>query len=210
MTERLSQSLMSLATCCLGEERREWACAMQSEFQAAMDDGRQLSFAAGCFIAAWRQLPHHAEGRLILSNYFVALGALVPLAALHFLYALGLVTGQESVGSELVRIGSEDLFVASAQLRAIPALAILWVALGIGQLHLAWWLLEGDLSRVLNGGALIAAVMLTLVLFLKVLLLDASPLLLPAAAFGLEVPLVLALVRSRTGVFAGPLTIGLP
>ena len=72
MTAALSRAVMSLAICCLGESRREWALAMQAEFEAATAEGEAFAFATGCLIAAWCEMPKHAEGRLVLANYALA------------------------------------------------------------------------------------------------------------------------------------------
>src|SRR5687767_920672 len=69
MTGAFARALMSLAASCFGETRHEWGLAMQAEFEAANEDRKPLRFAAGCLIAAWREMPHHAHGRLILANY---------------------------------------------------------------------------------------------------------------------------------------------
>ena len=57
MKAGFSQALMALAASCLGESRREWARAMQAEFEIAKEDRRALGFAAGCLVAAWRGMP---------------------------------------------------------------------------------------------------------------------------------------------------------
>src|ERR1700712_3452057 len=79
MTAVAARAVMSLATCCLGEDRREWALAMQGEFEVAAEKGEPLAFAAGCLIAAWGEMPKHEEGRLVLANYTLALGLLIPM-----------------------------------------------------------------------------------------------------------------------------------
>jgi len=84
MTAAVSRALMALAICCLGESRREWALAMRGEFEAAIEEREPLAFAAGCLIAAWREMPKHAEGRLVLANHALALGLLVPVAVFQF------------------------------------------------------------------------------------------------------------------------------
>lgn len=62
---------------------------MQAEFDAAVEDGKPFVFAIGCLIAAWRGMVKQGEGRLVLANYALALGMLVPMAALQFEQAIG-------------------------------------------------------------------------------------------------------------------------
>ena len=62
---------------------------MQGEFDAAIADGRPLTFAVGCLIAAWREMPTQAQGRFVLANYALALGLLVPTAGLQFACVIG-------------------------------------------------------------------------------------------------------------------------
>ena len=45
MTAPVSRAVMSLAICCMGESRREWALAMQAEFEAAIGKGERFAFA---------------------------------------------------------------------------------------------------------------------------------------------------------------------
>ena len=90
MITGLATAVMSLARRCLGENRREWALAMQGEFDAAIADDRPLAFAVGCLIAAWREMPAQGQGRFVLANYALALGLLVPTAGLQFAFVVGL------------------------------------------------------------------------------------------------------------------------
>lgn len=174
MKAAVARSLMALATYCLGDSRREWAHAMQAEFHEAGAAGRQLSFAAGCLIAAWREMPRHAEGRLILADHALALGLLVPVAFLQFACAIGLLSGKGGVYGMLAMGGTEDPYLAYAQFSAIPVLLMLWLLLGAAHLRLAWALLDRDWERVVQAGSLIAAAALTLVIMVEVLYLQAA------------------------------------
>jgi hypothetical protein len=88
--------------------------------------------------------------------------------------------------------------LASAQLGAAPALLGLWLLLGIGQLRLAWALLNGDWTRMADAGALIAAAMITLLLFSQVLLVQITSLLQLGAGFGAETLRTTRLALSAT------------
>ena len=165
---------MALATYSLGNDRREWALAMQAECEEAGAAGRQLRFAAGCLIAAWREMPRHAEGRLVLADHALALGLLIPVAFLQFACAIGLSGGQSGLYGMLAMVGTEDPYLANAQLGALPVLLVLWLLLGVAHLRLAWALLDRDWTRVVQGGSLIAAAAITLVMLVGVLHLEAA------------------------------------
>ena len=196
----LSKAVMSLAMGCLGESRREWAFAMEGEFQAAVEEGRPLAFAAGCLMAAWREMPRHPEGRLALASHALALGLLIPMAALQFACAIGLPSAPQGSGliyGMLAAGGTQGPYLVSAQQGAVPALLLLRLLLGAGQLRLAWLLLERDWSRAFNIGALIAAVTVTLFLFMEVLLLNGLVLILQVPVLAIELSAVLAAARSH-------------
>jgi hypothetical protein len=198
MKAGVSRALMSLATYSLGESRREWAFAMQAEYEAADEAGAPLAFAAGCLIAAWCEMPNREEGRLALANHALALGLLIPVACLQFACAIGLFTGH---GGLLAFGGSPDPYLAGPQLGAIPALIILWLVLGVGHLRLAWVLVERDWPSVVKVGALMAAATVTLFGFMGVLFLDATPLLRQAAVLAIEFMAVLAAARWHARLF---------
>jgi hypothetical protein len=195
MIPGLSRALVALAGGCLGDGRRDWADAMAAELEEAIADERPLSFAAGCLVAALRQMPGQAEGRLQLANHALALGLLVPAAFLQFACAIGLSSGQGGLYGTLAIAGATDPLQAAAQLAALPALLILWLLLGIGHLRLAWMLLERDWTRVARTGALIIGASLTLFLFMGVLLLDATALRLLAGVLAVELGFVLGVAR---------------
>ena len=204
MTAALSRAVMSLAGRCLGTDRREWGLAMQAEFEAAVDDGKPFAFAAGCLIAAWREMAKHDEGRLVLANYALALGLLLPMAVLQFGQAIGLCIspgGAAPYGVPVTGAGP-NLYVVWAQNTATPVLLLLWLLLGLAHLCLAWVLVEGDWLRVGKLGALIAATMVTLFLFMGVLLLDLSPLISQVAELGVEFAAILTAARWHARLFS--------
>ena len=188
MTQAAAKAVMTLATSCLGENRREWAFAMEGEFEAAIEDGKPLAFATGCLIAAWREMPKQAEGRLVLANYALALGLLIPMAVLQFMQAVGVTL---TIGD------NQNPYLAWSQLTAAPILLVLWLLLGIGHLRLAWVLVERDWSGVMRVGALIGAAMVTLFLFMGVLFLDIDALLSQVAALAFELTAILATARGQ-------------
>jgi len=201
MIEALSRALMQLATCCLGESRREWALAMQAEFEEAGDARTLLSFACGCLIAAWCELPRHAEGRLSALSHAIALGLLVPLASIQFLCGLKSSMVLGGLESGLDPGWSHNPFLAGAQNSAMPVLHILWLMLGAWHLHLAWVLLERDWERVARTGALIAAATLTLFTFMAVLLLSTQAMMALAAILAIETIFILTLARWHARIF---------
>ena len=198
MTGALARTVMALATCCLGESRREWALAMRAEFDVAVADGRPLAFATGCLAAAWREMPSHAEGRLVLANYALALGLLIPMAVLQFALALGfssLFAGGEPTSGVLLAGATQNPYFAWTQLDAVPCLLVLWLLLGLGHLRLAWVLVDRDWARVASVGALIGAILATLLIVMGALLLDVTFVILQAAAVAIELTALAAAAR---------------
>jgi len=188
MMAALSKAIMSLTIACLGESRREWALAMQGEFEAAIEDGASFPFATGCLIAAWREMPKHPDGRFALASYVLALGVLVPMAALQFACAMNfpsLFAGTGMLGA-LDTGAARVPYLASAQISAVPVLLLLWLSLGLAHLRLAWLLVEQDWSRAFNVGALTAAATVTFFLFAETLRLNSAPLMLQAGTLGIE------------------------
>ena len=170
---------------------------MQAEFEAAVDDGKPLVFAAGCLVAAWREMVNYGEGRLVFANYALVLGLLLPMAALQFQQVIGLsmFPGGTPPHAMLVAGAGQNLYLVSAQNSAVPVLLMLWLLLGLAHLCLAWVLVDWDWARAVKFGALIGAIMITLFLFMGVLMLDMSPLIAQAAELGIELAAILATAR---------------
>jgi len=213
MTAAVSRAVMSLAICSLGESRREWALAMRAEFDEALAEGKPLAFAAGCLVAAWREMPNHAEGRLVLANYTLALGLLIPMAVLQFAVALGsswvfiggLAFSGATLGGTVQSPALPLLLFCGA-----PGLLALWPLLGIAHLRLAWVLVDRDWTRVVKVSALIGATLATLfVLTVGALVLDATLVMmqaaalvmLQAAAMAIELTAVIAVARRHARLF---------
>jgi hypothetical protein len=198
---------MLLAIRCLGEGRREWALAMQGEFGAAIDAGKPLAFATGCLIASWREMPKHEQGRFVLANYSLALGLIIPMAALQFACAAGLpFLFSTSDGPYAVPAldGGQELYLSDAYLAAQPGLLGLWLLLCLLHLRLAWVLLECDWSRVIRAGSLSAALTATLVLANGVMLLVDDRAVLQAAALSIELLAIVVSARWHARLAAGP------
>jgi hypothetical protein len=206
MTAAVSRAVMSLAGRCLGTDRREWGLAMQAEFEAAVDDGKPLVFAAGCLVAAWREMVNHGEGRLVLANYALVLGLLLPMAALQLQQAIGMsmFPGLTPAYATLVPGAGQNPYLAWSQNSAAPVLLMLWLLLGMAHLCLAWVLVDWDWPRAVKFGALIGATMVTLFLFTGVLLLDLWPLIAQAAKLCIEFAAILATARWHARLFSNP------
>jgi len=201
MTLGASRAVMTLASCCLGESRRDWAQAMEAEFEEAVNEGQPLAFATGCLLTAWREMPQHQEGRLVLASYALALGLLIPMAVFSFACALGLPqlsAGRGILFGMATASGEWSPYLASAQMAAVPALLLLWLLLGVGRLCLAWALVEADWSRAFNVGAMIAAVTITLYLLMGVLFLDGTPLIPQVIELAIEMTAILVAARRNT------------
>lgn len=198
MTAAVAKAVMSLASRCLGESRRDWAQAMQTELEAALDDGKPLAFATGCLLAAWREMPTQEQGRFVLANHVLALGLLIPMAGLQFACAAGssnLFLGHVGLYAVLAPGGAQDPYLTEAHWAAIPPLLGLWLLLGIGHLRLAWVLLERDWSRVISAAALTVAASATLVIFTGVLFLSDASVALQAVLLAIELSAIYASAR---------------
>ena len=199
MMAALARAVMAVAVHSLGDHRREWALAMQVEFEAAIEDGRPLDFAIGCLVGAWREMPAHEEGRFVLASYVLVIGMVIPMASLLILGALlglpylypwhvefpGLVAGS----------GGQELAVTDANRGAIPSLAIIVLLLGAAHLRIAWVILERDWERVAVMGRLNAAATATLVIFTGVLFFDDAQALMQAAVLAVELTAIAVLTR---------------
>jgi len=203
MTLAVSRALLSLASRSLGSDRRTWAMAMEAEFEAAVDDRRPFLFALGCLFAAWREIGKHSEGRLIVATYALALGVLIPMAALQFQQAVGFLSSAEGppFGNPSASDGP-NLYLIWSQNSAIPVLLITWLLLGMAHLFLAWMLVEGDWPRIVKCGTLIGAAMITLSLFMGVLMLDLSSLRAQVAELAIEFVAVVSISRWHARVLA--------
>jgi hypothetical protein len=204
MTAPVSRAVLALAVRCLGERRREWALAMRAELDAAIADGRPLAFATGCLVASWREMPQHAEGRLVLSTYALALGVLLPMAVAQVALALGfssVLFGGEWFDPVLLAGLGHHPVSEGIQLGAAPCLLALWLLLGIGHVRLAWVLVEQDWARMTRVGALIGATIATLFIVMGVLLLDLTYVNLQAAALALELAVLVAVARRCERLF---------
>jgi len=203
VTLALSRALLSLASRSLGSDRRTWAMAMEAEFETAVEDRRPFMFALGCLFAAWREIGKRSEGRLILANYALALGLLIPMAALQFQQAVGFLSLAEGPPFGVPRAGDgPNLYLIWSQNSAIPILLITWLLLGMAHLCLAWMLVEGDWPRIVKCGMLIGAAMITLSLFMGVLMLDLSSLRAQVAELATEFVAVVAMSRWHIRVLA--------
>lgn len=177
---------------------------MWAEFEVAVEEGRPFPFAAGCLAAAWREMPHLAEGRLALANYALALGLLIPMAVLLFALALGfspVLTGGEAVHSVLLAGATPNPILASSQSSAAPFLLALWLMLGLGHLRLAWVLVDRDWARVDSACAFIGATLLTLYILTGVLVLDVTLVVLLTAAMALELVALAAAGRQHARLY---------
>lgn len=199
MKTALARAVMALAAACLGESRRQWGLAMQAEFESAAADGKPLLFAIGCLAAAWRALLTREEGRFVLTNYALALGLMIPMAALQIGCAVFglpyLYAGQDGLRGALLDGGAQEGLLRSVYQAAVPSLSLLLLLVGVGHLCIAWAMLERDWARVRRMGALTLAAAATLIIFMGALFLDSSQALLQAAILAIELATVCVVAR---------------
>ncbi|MGK6320719.1 hypothetical protein [Sphingomonas sp. DT-204] len=196
---------MALAVCCLGESRREWSAAMRVEFETAIAEGKPLRFATGCLAAAWRELLTQEEGRFVLTNYALALGLMIPMAALQIGSALFglpyLYPGRHGLSGALLEGGAYEVLLRGVYQAAIPSLALLQLLIALGHLRIAWMMLERDWAGVTRLGMRTVASAVTLVLFMGVLFLDGSQALLQGAVLVVELAAVSMIARWQAQLF---------
>lgn len=173
MSDALARLLMALATCWLGDARRDWAQAMRGEFAEAVDAGEGLGFAAGCLTSAMRAMWAQPEGRFTLATHMLAVGVLVPMAALLIVSAaLGFpYLAFETVGAQALGSGWPHVAVNAGNRSGVPLLALLTGAIGIGHVAIAWALLERDWERLARFARIGAAMLATTVAFSAILFL---------------------------------------
>lgn len=209
MRAAVSRAMMALAACCLGESRREWAAAMRAEFETALAEGKSLSFATGCLVAAWRGMPTREEGRFTLTSYALVLGLMIPMATVQIGSALFgfpyLYPGEDGLSGALLVGAEHEMVLRRVYQAAVPALALLLLLLGFGHLCIAWAILERDWARVTRLASLALATTTTLILFMMVLFLDSSRALLQAAVLAIELGTVLMVARWHAQLFPAAL-----
>lgn len=206
----MSRAMMAVAGRCLGESRRDWAAAMEAEFAIAAMAGKPLAFAAGCLAAAWRDMLSREDGRFTLTSYAVALGLMVPMAAIQFGCALFgfpfLYPGTEGLAGALLLGGDHLDLVGDFYRTAVPPLGLLLIALGVGHLRIAWAMLDCDWARVRRIGTLTLAVATTLILFMGALFLDSSRALLQVGVLTIELAILWLLARWSARLSAAAVT----
>lgn len=205
MKAAIARAMMALAARCLGESRREWAAAMQAEFETAEIEGEPLRFAAGCLAAAWRDMVTHEEGCFVLTSYAVALGLMMPMAALQTGRALlglpYLYAKQDGVRVALVEAGTQEMHMRAVYQAAVPSLALLLLLIGFGHVRIAWTMLERDWPRVARTGTLTLAAAASLVIFMNALYLDGGQALLQVALLAIELAIVSMVARWHSQLF---------
>jgi len=194
-----ARALLRLAAACLGERKRDWAMAMEAELDTAIAEGAPLQFAFGCLLAAGRGLFAAEEGQFVLTSYAVAIGVLLPMAALQIGCALFglpyLYPGRHGMGGAMIDGGLQENLLRGVYQAAIPSLALLQLLIGLGHLRIAWVVLERDWAAALRWGSLSLAAAATLVTFLSVLFIDGRQALLQGAVLAIELAIIASVAR---------------
>lgn len=210
MMAAVSRAVMAVAVCCLDGSRREWSAAMRAEFETAAAEGKPLPFAIGCLAAACREMLTRREGRFTLTNYALALGLMIPMAALQIGCALlgfpYLYPGQAGLPGALLEGAAHEALIRGLYQAAIPSLTLLLLLLGLGHLRIAWAMLERDWTRVTRTGTLMLAAGTTLIIFMGVFFLDSSQALLQAAVLAIELATVWMVARWHAQLFREAVT----
>jgi len=197
MRTRLAQFIIALASRTLGARNATWAQAMRAELDAATEDGRALRFASGCLLASWRELPRFSDGRLVLVSYALAVGLIVPLAALWlWLGVLGfpyLALGDVGIWGFIAGRSEQIPLLLVGQWGLAPALTLVILLQSAGQLLLAWFLLERNWTRVSAVARFNAAPLPTLLIVTGMIAVAGTGILFGIAALITETLAVLAL-----------------
>jgi hypothetical protein len=209
MKTAVARAVMALAAASLSESRREWSRAMRMEFETAAEEGKPLRFAIGCLTAAWRELVTREEGRFLLTSYVLALGLMLPMAALQIGCAViglpYLYPGQTGLRGALLQGGAQEALLGGVYQAAVPSLSLLLLLLGLGHLRIAWAMLDRDWPRVRRTAMLALAAAATLVLFMATLFLDGRQAMLQAAVLAIELATLSVVVRWHAQLFPAPL-----
>jgi len=199
MSTSLPRIVMTLAMTSLGPHRRGWKLAMEAEFDTATDEGDGLAFAIGCLTTAWRELPRHLHGRLVLARYTFAVGLLLPAVALLL---LGVLAGYPYVDPAYAdAIGLHAIAATivprlnAGNASAVPMLSIILLLRIASDLVVAWSAAERDWNRAAAAQCFSAAATVTLALFAGVVVMDESCVILPVASFAVELVAVALLRR---------------
>lgn len=197
MRAAIARVVMALAARCFGQHRRDWASAMEAEFEVAIEEGAALSFASGCLLSAIRELPAHEEGRFAIASHILALGIIIPIAGLMLIsVAQGYsFMAPNEAGTDAIVGTGRPMFVNAANQTGLPLLTLLTFVLGSGHLWMAWTMLDRDWSRVASLGTAAAALISTVVMFTGILFWS-DPCALPQAAMtAVELLAIWSLVR---------------
>jgi hypothetical protein len=207
MMAAVSRAVMAVAVSSLGNRRREWALAMQVEFEAARADGKPLIFALGCLAAAWRDLPAHEEGRFTIASHLLAFVLIIPTAAL---LASSVVAdfpvsylGQIGSGGWMDLSGGQTPLLSDGNRSAIPPLATLIVLLAGAHLRLAWLVLERAWERAAALGMLMAAATMALTIFTSIVFVYCASALTQALILTVELASIWALARRHARSLGG-------
>ncbi len=199
MTVALSRCLMKIAIRCVGARRRDWGLAMLGEFEASIADGKPLSFALGCLHGAWRMMLTHPDGRLALTSYALAVGLILPLAAVLTIGAIigfpYLDFGHDDVVGILSFGGARPTLLDDGNRAAASSLSLAVFLLAGASVLIAWAILDRNWDRVAALERFTAAATLTLIVFVALLGFDETRMALPILAFVAQHVAILVLVR---------------
>ncbi|KQR85276.1 hypothetical protein [Sphingomonas sp. Leaf343] len=208
MNDLVAKVLMVAAERCLGRQRQDWALAMRAEFGSALEDGHALTFAAGCLLAALREMPAQEEGRFVITSYALALGLILPIAALQIGCAVFGLPYMFARGAGLQAIAApgsvQAALLGGTYQAAVPALTVVLLLLGVWQVRMAWVMLERDWPRVTASAMRILAASVTLATVMAALFLDATQAVLQIGMLVLEMAAVLVLANWHEHLPAPP------
>jgi len=204
MTAPLSRCVMAVAIVCLGVRRREWGLAMQGGFEASIADGEPLSFALGCLLAACRARLAAPDRRLALASYALAVGLILPLAAVLAVDAIVgfpyLDFAQDNVVGILAVGGASSTPLDNGNRAAASSLSMVVFLLAGTSVLIAWATLDRNWVRVSATERFAGAATLTLIMVVGLLGFDETRMILSILGFVAQHVVVLMLMQRHWGL----------
>lgn len=196
MTRRLAWLAMALTARSLGPPRSDWAWAMAAELEVAEAEGRPLRFALGCLFGAWRMLLGEAEGRFALASHALAIGVILPVAAMlsvAAIFGFPFVAASDGLAGYLHGSGRHTLLLNVGNMIAAPSLLALMLLTAGLHLPVAWWILDRDWDRVGMASRVGAAAVTTLAIVSGCAAIDPTTLILPIWVLAAETAAIFTL-----------------
>ncbi len=172
---------------------------MQGGFEASIADGEPLSFALGCLLAACRARLADPDRRLALASHALAVGLILPLAAVLAVDAIVgfpyLDFAQDNVVGILAVGGASSTLLDNGNRAAASSLSIVVFLLAGTSVLIAWAILDRNWVRVSAIERFAGAATLTLIMVVGLLGFDETRMILSILGFVAQHVVVLMLMQ---------------